>query len=182
MLIAATIVNKLIRLGIRAPNPGPEPKLRTNRATTLNLNLNHVCYISKAYFARLPMSWRLGSPSRPRIRAPNRTSGDYTQLEFEPCLLHLWVIVCKAARTIYPFHGDWAPHPGPESSNIRRLRSTWIWTMLVTSLRHSLQGCTYHIPISWRLGSPSGPRIRGPNLRTSGDYTQLEFEPCLLHL
>ena len=97
----------------RAPNPGPEPKLRTNRATTLNLNLNHVCYISKAYFARLPMSWRLGSPSRPRIRGPNlRTSGDYTQLEFEPCLLHLWGIVCKAARTIYPFHGDWAPHPG----------------------------------------------------------------------
>ena len=100
----------------RAPNPGPEPELRTNRATTLNLNLNHVCYISKAYFAR------------------------------------------------------------PESSNIRRLHSTWIWTMLVTSLRHSLQGCTYNIPISWSLGSPSG------HLRTSGDYAQLELEPCLLHL
>ena len=120
----------------RAPNPGPEPKLRTNRATTLNLNLNHVCYISKAYFARLPMSWRLGSPSRPRIRAPN---------------------------------------PGPESSNIRRLHSTWIWTMLVTSLRHSLQGCTYHIPISWRLGSPSGPRIRGPNQRFELGATTLNL-------
>ena len=113
----------------RAPNPGPEPKLRTNRATTLNLNLNHVCYISKAYFARLPISWRLGSPSRPRIRAPN---------------------------------------PGPESSNIRRLHSTWIWTMLVTSLRHSFARLhvqyTHFIPLEIRPETMRAPFCRVPSL------------------